>query len=177
MEDSLQTLKKKIEGSSKEVREALSKKVWSQVVNEIVQKNNLSAEQSTALENEIIFVLAGMELSKNLRNNIEGNVGLSWNMAMSVADKISAKVFIPLKEFLPTTEEVEPSLKSLPEVKSAQQTSLAPSVTVENDLPMIVPNEKAKVALTFEERKKLVPSIPDNKHHYEGGKDPYREPT
>lgn len=71
----------------------------------------------------------------------------------------------PINLIEPPKEEEEVLLE--PPKPASSPVSLAPST------PQSQNTSKPK---DFEERKKAVPEIPDNKSHYAGGVDPYREP-
>ncbi len=159
-----------------ELQRAIALTPWRNFVGNVARANNLQGDSFKNLETEAMLVIYGFENQNDFVGNIMRELSLDISRATMIAGTVDKQVFsrISNKANELANEKPTDTLQST-QNNAIKSTTLAPSVTVENDLPMIVPNEKAKVALTFEDRKKLVPSIPDNKHHYEGGKDPYRE--
>ncbi len=177
---------KKIYVSSPDViQDAISSDELANKITELGSENGLNSTQKNLLGNEITLRLIGItkkdSFVKKLVDELKINEQISSNISISfekfIYSLVPEKILIAQEGYVQSKiNSVEFNLQSIPEVKPAE-TALAPTVIAEkqNDLPMIVVGERPKTALTFEERKKLVPNIPDNKSHYEGGVDPYRE--
>ncbi len=168
------------------------------LISELLKKSNLSQESLDIADSEILYAMLGLQTLDTAISNIATTSKRSAEQLTALKSDLQIKIFSQIEELKKNSAnasptEPEPTLKSIPEVKTVGATPLTPSVVVENDLPMVLPNEKphdstpevsvssqkkpkVEQPLTFEERKKLVPNIPDNKVHYDGGKDPYREP-
>lgn len=163
-----------------EVVHAINSTPWISKMRDIAKANDLNEKDISIFETETTLVVLGIESPKNYPANLIKEVGLSDKLAIKVAKAVDEQIIKPILDAI----QKEETLKTIPEIKTEEQ-ALVPSVIVENDLPMIVSGEKPfdaaqgkpKSSLTFEERKKLVPNLPDNKQHYDKGIDPYREPT
>jgi hypothetical protein len=157
-----------------------------ELISSLLNEEKLSGDQSESADSEILSAMYGLQTLDQAIEEIS-KITNKQNLSKLKSD-LRNKVFDYIDELnsLPQESVVveEQTLKNTPEVKT-EQTTLVPTVLVDkqNDLPMVVTGERPfdsaqgrpKTALSFEERKRLVPNIPDNKVHYEGGVDPYRE--
>lgn len=100
-----QIIKTQLENSAPEIQQLLSIGAWKRSVTNIAKANSLSEEQATELENEVLFVLLGMDLIANFAKNIQQSCNLPSTVAGGIAIEITQKVFEPLRQFLPTTME------------------------------------------------------------------------
>lgn len=162
------------------LQRAIALTPWRNFVTNVSKANNLNEDQSKNLETETLLVIYGFENQNDFTNNIIGELSLDVSRATAIAKEIENQVFtivLSKANELNTVGEEETLQSGNEKDQNIQTTTLATTVIAErsNDLPMVVVGERPKTALTFEERKKLVPNIPDNSSHYEGGKDPYRE--
>lgn len=96
---------KQLASAPREIKDALSKGMWSLVVSEIARRNNFSSDHATSLENEALFVLLGLEFLGDFQKNIKEGVGLSDALSQSIAQEIYEKIFKLVEEFLPTEVE------------------------------------------------------------------------
>ncbi len=145
MDDNL-IIKEKFENSPQEIKDYISRKDWEKIIFDIVTKEGLNPEQKNSLTNEVLFILLGLDLPKNLPQNISSQLQIDSERAQSITNILLEKILTPFEMFLPAEETGEP--------ETSQQESLT-----EN-------NEWKKPELA---------SLP-NYSNYETGSDPYREP-
>ncbi len=168
------------------IQDAIVSDELTKKITELGSENGLSGAQKNLLGNEITLRLIGITKKDSFVKKLVDELKINEQVSSAIFDSfekfiyslVPEKVLIAQEEYVQSKiNDAEPSLQSVSEIKT-EQIALAPTVIADkhNDLPMVVAGERPKTALTFEERKKLVPNIPDNKVHYEGGKDPYREP-
>jgi hypothetical protein len=179
-------LVKKIYASSKEeVIELISSEELMRFISNTETKFSLNQEQRNSLGAEIASVLLGIMsgeqlIQKSVSIKIPANILEEIHSALEkdLIPKIPKEVW---DAQINTAKEIlggpQSTLRSIPEVKT-ESTSLATGVVVEkhSELPS-GGVERPKTNLNFEERKKLVPNIADNKGHYTDKIDPYREPV
>lgn len=149
-------LKEQLKRATSEVRSILEEKKWVGVVRQIADKNNIIGEQLNSFENEVLFILLGMELREDFQKNIESNVGIDISQAVEIDKEIYEKLFKEIEKFLPA------------EI-TALETSNLPMVEKGEVVHSVPPVEQPRV-----EKSKL--SVPVPNYAYEAGKDPYREP-
>ena len=68
-------------------------------------KNGLQGDQLSFLENEVLFVLLNLEDVGDLPQNIQDNVKIFKERAITIADELEDEVFIPITGFLGQLEE------------------------------------------------------------------------
>ncbi len=205
MED-LKVLEQQINNAPEQIKKFLTEEKWVSVVGDIVKKDSLSAEQKTSLENEVLFVLIGLDLFSNLEKNIAESLSLEPILAKAIVVELEERIFKDIKSFLPTEAETStqtekviktPDLGSLPPVKSTvleipPQLSIVPEGKVMDHLPPISPTQpKMQVdsrqetvdSQKIEIPKPIAPIIQPSKPPVfvpppvgYSGKDPYREP-
>ncbi len=143
-----QIIKEQIANSAPEIRDYLVKKEWLQVIDNLGQKNGLNPEQKANLENEVLFVLLGMELAINFSENVATNVaGLTQDKIGQIALEIHEQIFKNLEQYLPNRQEGAAS-NTEPEQPSLYRT-LKESELIEQG--------KGKMSA---ERKKAVEEVP-----------------
>ncbi len=193
--DEIQILQDQLRSVPKEIRAFLARDEWSNIVQKISQRNNFSAEQKTALENEVIFVLVGMDSRENFKENIRNTTGIQEFLAREIEYEIDENIFKKVESFLSTETEAEPVQKIsenkpvIPEILTQQKVT-AVEIPPAN-LPMIEPGEvvhdtKPQMTAPVIETKPdvLQPTIKPStstppkpiNNHYPNGQDPYREP-
>ncbi len=162
------------------LQRAITLTPWRNTVYDLAKLNNLDSNKTEKLETEVMLVVYGFESQNDLVKNITDNLPTDITRAKLLVEKIDEQI---LSEILSQANKIESegpkeTLQSIVSTNTEPKegVSLASTVIVEkhSDLPMIVEN-KPKTSLTFEERKKLVPNLPDNKSHYADKIDPYRE--
>ena len=148
MEEQLKTLPLNLQ-------QAINATPWKALIQEIGKTNTLDTEQIISLEQETMFVLYAFENPNDYASNIAREVGVSEEVAYTIAESVADKIFDLILE------------------KSEGQET-APT----GNLPMIEPGEVAHSVPHVEEPPKpkedAKPSLPD--YRYAEGKDPYREP-
>lgn len=95
-------------------RFAFDDKTWTKRVGEIVLKYSLTPDQSTVLQNLILFVLIGVEDKSNFTQTVEKNLNISNLLAEQISKEIEVRVFQYVENL---AYEVTPS-PTLNEVKS-----------------------------------------------------------
>lgn len=166
------------------LQQAINAVPWKMLVQEIGKANTLDAEQIVSLEQETMFIVYGFESPNDYVSNVTKNIGVSEDVAYTIAESIAEKIFNPIlqkseeleksneKKFEPVTSASVPEIPpvNLPMVEKGEvahdvkpvETSIPPS-------PIPPPQSEMK----SEQPKEKVP-LPD--YRYEAGKDPYREP-
>ncbi len=179
-----QLIKQGIENASTEIREYLANSAWNTITDNIATQSNLTEDQKIALENEVLFVLIGFDLKKNLTKNIIENIGLSSIIAGGLAIELDQKVFMPVQNFLPTEMEGESSTnlqtETIVQAIVPSQASMViipppskPQTTLEEKIAPLIGEASEKV--DWEERKIALEKNKIMTDSY-SGKDPYREP-
>ena len=176
--ESEKIIQKQIQSAPKEIKNLLAGDTWSQVVNEMAQKNNFSDEQKTALENEVVFVLLGMELASDLRQNIQSSLLIAEVLAQQISSEISDKVLKSVEHLLP--KEIEEDSEVTNQEPQKQPESLLPEIPPE-DLPAVVPTNlpigrNEQYAIDNGQKKELEKTVQPDQTSYPQGMDPYREP-
>lgn len=193
MNTNKQIIKATYLASKQEIKDLIASDDLLKFINDTSDSNKLTNEQKNSLGDEIVQRLISITNKETFPVKISNRLSIETNVASVISEKVEGYLVSKLSSNLFSEQQKiaeaimsgqGATLQSIPEIKT-EQTTLAPTVIAErqNDLPMVVKGErpfdsaqsKPKTALTFEERKKLVPNIPDNKVHYEGGVDPYRE--
>jgi hypothetical protein len=149
-------LKQQIESAPQEIKEFLANKGWVPALDSIATNSGLTAEQKSAVENEIIFVLVGMDLESNLKTNLQ-NIGLSDTMAKFVFAQIDTKIMDKFKRDLPTsTEEEQPKAQFTIETSSTESHTSPPP----NNLPVVEEHEPVPMIVNNPVVNKLVINKP-----------------
>lgn len=130
--ESEKIIQEQITKAPKEIRDVLAGDGWSQTINQIAQTNTFSDEQKTALENEVLFVLLGMELLSGLQSNIQSSLAITPEIAQSIVQKVKTEILNAIEEFLPKELEDETEDTTVPE-----EPSLALEIPPE-DLPAVI---------------------------------------
>lgn len=162
------------------LQQAINTVPWKNLVQEIGKQNNLTDEQIFSLEQETMFIIYAFENPNDYVSNITKNVGVSEEVAYTIAELAANKIFDPI---LKKAEELEQQKTSIPQIPPT-------------NLPMV---EEGEVAHTVDSRQYIVDSeqkivdsrqeivdgekqetekprisLPD--YRYPNDKDPYREP-
>jgi len=174
-QDTNKLIENQLKTLPQELQRAIAVTPWRNLVGSIAKSNNLDQPKGESLEMETLFVVYGFESQNDFVSNLMRELSINMDKAEKIAGEINVQIFLPIlakaNEFSGSNpvETMQTSKEKTPE-----QTQLAPTVVVEKhtDLPMII--NRPKTALTFEERKRLVPNI-QSKSNYSGGIDPYRE--
>jgi len=189
-------IKEQLEIAPLEIKKILVEGKWSATIKELAQKYSLAKDQLVSLENEVLFVLLGMELGRNLSENLKANTGLDDQKTIEISKEIYEKILKSVEQFLPTDVEREiietkkegPS-PAVPEVPPANLPVLEPDFAKEtiavkvgetaHNIPHVeIPNPKPQITDSNQNpiSKPQTPVSPLPNTKYPGGKDPYREP-
>lgn len=114
MNDEDQTIKTQLDSAPQEIRELLASGVWEKSVTNIAKANHLSEDQATELQNEVLFVLLGMDLASNFAKNVQDNVKVPSLLSGGIALDIDHEIFAQVKDLLPTEIEPETPLTAVP---------------------------------------------------------------
>jgi len=182
-------IQKQISNLPNEIKKIIANKLWFPLIEQVSATNNFSIEQKTALENEVLFVLLGMELLSDFEKNLQENMGISEHISKNISDEIYENVFKRIEEFLPKevesedTEEEKGGSPAIPENK-------LPEIPLE-DLPAVIPNEEVhEVKPLVQVERSLLADRQGEQYlergkeesgsqppsSYPAGQDPYREP-
>jgi hypothetical protein len=81
---------------SKSLQRAIAVSPWRASIQEIAKSQNLTEEQSEALERETMFILYGFEPATDYIGNLVQEVGLTQELAEKVAEEAGDKIFEPI---------------------------------------------------------------------------------
>ncbi len=157
-------------------RKALETVPWKSSIREIAITNKMSLEQVEIVERETMFVLYGFENADDYIANLIREAQIDETTATTIAQEVDDKIFKTIEAQVEAT----PAAPAVPEPLKAEN---LPQVLSSN-LPMIEEGEVAHEVPHIETPAPIVPpttsapkpEAPAPKQHYEGGKDPYREP-
>lgn len=107
MEETNTIIAEQLETLPDPLREFVFSAQWSQKCTEISNKNNFSIDQKSAFENEVLFVLIGLELARDFKTNIQTNVSVPEILAHDIAEEVNENIFKQVADFLPTEVESE----------------------------------------------------------------------
>ena len=157
-----QILREQIDSLPDPLKDYVVRRGWAGSVDSISAKYNLNPEQKTALENELLLVILGLELADHFKPSLASqNVATGSVLADLVKDCYDA-IFEKLEAFLPDQEEPT-DLEARPEELAAPQGSPTP--------PAPQPAERAASSESGSR-----PNLPPLQSSYPAGQDPYREP-
>ncbi len=133
-------IKERLDNAPQEIKEYLARSSWEAITLPLIQQNSLSAEQATSINNEIIFVLLGLELKQDFEKNTRENAKLPGILATNLNKEVQQKVFRPLSAFLPTESEDEDLLNNsknlLEDAKGNSDNVLPPLVDHTKEIPL-----------------------------------------
>ena len=164
IEEQWKTLPPHLQGAIKAVP-------WKALVQEIGRANALDAEQIVSLEQETMFIIYGFENPNDYVSNVTGNVGISEEIAYTIAESVVDKIFDPIlkkseeektvtekseEPIVITKETKEEALEELSRrlMKKQNPPALLPEI-VPSNLPMI---EGGEVAHTVDSKQYTVDS-------------------
>lgn len=151
------------------LQQAINAVPWKALVQEIGKENALDAEQIASLEQETMFIIYGFENPNDYVSNITKNIGVSEEIAYTIAESIVDKIFGPISEQSEGYENTVASA-SVPEIPPTNL-PMVEAGEVAHEVPHVQPARQDLAGSTSNQPNV---SIPD--YRYEGGKDPYREP-
>ena len=182
--DKDKTISEQLLTAPKEIRSFIAQGEWAKILNQIFQENNFNPEQKTALENEVIFVLLGMELATDFCKNIQYSLNLNESLAKILDQQVSEQIFKPVRPFLPTSAEPEEEAAEIPpqDLPMVETGQIAHDTTPEEKQwlgfkpePRVAAPLTAPVVEQKVEDSKPPATQPSPTTAY-SGKDPYREP-
>jgi len=108
MDDTEKILRERIENSPEAIRELIASNELLAGIRQIAIANKLTAEQMRSLESEVIFVLVGIELYKDFKENIDKELGVSGDVSQNISDTIEREIFDKVIDYLPKEKEDAP---------------------------------------------------------------------
>lgn len=174
-----QILKDQFKKLPEKLQAIISTPVWRNGLQEKAKKFGLNENQVSILENEVIFVLMGLEPKENFGQNIEREVELEKSLAIELNNYVNGSIFSGVTRELqtlwtepetnytpistPKPEQARPRVAPVgfEEAILNQAKAMRPAVAPDN-LPIQNPKQNNE---------------PSKVHNYSPGADPYREPT
>ncbi len=157
---------------------------WRVVTLRLCTQFGLSEEQSAHLENEIFFVILGMEPPKDFSENIKSELGLDENTARRIADSVNGSVFSrvmsDLKEYWNQIDKTEVKQERQSNVGSDfEQTILNQARAMQLAKPADSGVTSSEIRGTIDQTPPNLPIEPvvEHKIHDYTSTDPYREPV
>jgi len=199
MDETAQLIAEQKKNLPRELIEAIEGVAWEHLVEEIGEENSLKAEQIEALERETMLVLYAFESPENYIDNIIGELGISEDSAITIAESITNKIFDPILSKISNYQTQNNSTAPLPEIAAEIHPMIEEGERVHNAIhnsigrpdrePILITNEEEKErelghtsrkwTPDYVEEKPIEPadsvSVPD--YRYPDGADPYREPS
>lgn len=103
--DTTELIKKQYQKLPQEVRDAVTASDLPSKMKTIADSHSLMLDQTGILQNEILFVMLGLEPSNNFINNISDELGIKKDKAEKIADDVNNLIFKPIKNYLREWEE------------------------------------------------------------------------
>ncbi|MDO8589881.1 MAG: hypothetical protein Q7R69_01240 [bacterium] len=150
-------LQEQIKNAPTEIKNLLTKGDWSIVVSQISRKNNFSHEQTVALENEVLFVLLSMELSKDLVRNMQDVLEVQESVSQEIAREVNEKIFKEVEPFLPTSSEDSNLIESLHDENSAENIRQILKANTGEDRDKLIANQLKKLPEALQQAIRVVP--------------------
>ena len=99
-EELKKTIKEELANLPQEGQDAINAVDWVKITEEIGKKFNLEDDEVGDLQTETLLVLIGATDLEFYAVNIENHVNTTKDTANALADEVSKKVFIPIKDIL-----------------------------------------------------------------------------
>jgi hypothetical protein len=159
-----------------EIANAVTSDGTLEALGQIATKHNLDAEKRVVLEKITTDTILGLTGVDSLQKELTAALGTTSDESSKIVADVTSQIIskIPNDILKKQNQLAQSKIKEHAPVEPALPVTSTVIAEKQNDLPMII-ESKPKTEMTFEERKKYVPQIPDNKTHYQGGVDPYRE--
>jgi len=137
MANEIQTiLKMNFEKLPSDVKRAVLSVDFEQHLARISQKNALQVDQMTALENETMFILLGIEHPRNYISNLARELTIDVAKARAIAQDVNEKIFRPIRDSLKQVHEItEESGSRNQEVGIRNQENVYPVSRMEKRVP------------------------------------------
>ncbi len=98
MDESEKLIKEQFESLPKNVQEVLSSTPWRETVQKIGFENNLTGDQSLALETETLLILYGFESPEDYVTNMVKSVEVTEEIALNIAESVGEKIISVIEE-------------------------------------------------------------------------------
>lgn len=181
--DTVSIIKDQIVDASEGMKDFMEEDSWPGIIEQLSDRTNLSDEQKTTLENEVLFVLLGMSLLKNLQSNIQRELSVDTITANNLYVELNDRIFKVVEKWLPTQEEPAEQTITIENAQEIHPTTV-PGETV-HEVPHTEPTTNPSTLLGASNLKPTTnneqpTTIPEPQKpagpQYKGSLDPYREP-
>lgn len=183
MDENQQILKSQFEKLPKTLRDFVSKGNWSASVLGIAKKINLTQEKYASFENEVLFVLIGLQPKTDFVENIKNELEIDSNMAGWIAEDVEKNIFgkvaNEIDEMWQAIEQNgEEDEENVQEETNENLEKDEVGSTVGQSFEDIILNQaKAMMPAVPPENLPTGPEPQHEVHDYPTGQDPYREPA
>lgn len=168
MDEIKKTLSAQLEIAPSEIRSYLSSGQWIKAVDNIAPRYSLLPAQNESLKNEIIFVLLGMELKKNLPQNIQTVLSVPLPIATAIAQSVNEKILTNFEKLLPTEEETNQVSQSgaglLEDAKGNADNVVLPVKSLENEISKVAEHNITRGEPNILKNKFIPANLPTGEH-------------
>ena len=131
MNETINILQENFSVLPQEVREVIIDPGTREKIKNVCQKYALSSEKITSIQDEVFFILFGIELLNNFRANIVEKADVSYDQAIKIAFDMNSQVFKPVMEIL---KEVEREANMENDEEIVPDSSQTPQISKEEKL-------------------------------------------
>ena len=136
MDDTIKTLQGNFEVLPPDVQNVIVDQLTRDKIISIGTRYNLTPDQKFALENEIFFVLLGVEVLSRFRANVVNQVGISYDQTIKISFDVNKEIFDPVIGLLKEMEEEIRSVSSeVEQSNEGQNREVATSPAPDHLLP------------------------------------------
>jgi len=104
--DSQKIIQEQYKTLPKDVQKAILSVDLNKNLEEISRKHNLRIDQMTALENETLFIMLGLEHPSSYVTNLKKEASVDEETARAIAEEINIQIFRPIRESLKKIHEI-----------------------------------------------------------------------
>jgi len=117
--DTKKLIQERYQELPQEVKDAVTASDLPTKMKNVASNHDLMIDQAGMLQNEILFVMLGMEPSSEFVNNMSRELGINREKANAVAKDVNDLIFAPIRKYLREWEEQEEQKNQEPD-KSQQ---------------------------------------------------------
>ena len=140
--DIQQTIKDRYKSLPADIKEAIKSNDLAGKFNLIAEKHSLHVDQNGALQTETLLVMLGLESTHDYLGNIQKELDISRDEALSIAIDINSQILDPIKDSLRIMQEGEGIDEPVYQSKPVTPANL-PTPTPAQPVPSFVGLEKA----------------------------------
>lgn len=170
---------------SSKIRKLIASDDWTTESDNIGTQFNLKESQIGALTNEILFVLIGLTQQNKFTNNIEREMGVSFNIAKSISEIVNKNIFSLVSDDIEELWKNEEGIEGMEQRNSVGGVKIEPSGVGDSFEQMILNQARAmqpareagssSEQLVVSSKGEKTEEKPKQVHDYPAGADPYRE--